>query len=118
MKRILQKRVAAERRAHRTRSRIRGTAARPRLTVFRSKGHMYAQVIDDGAGKTLASASDLSLKISGKTSIEVATEVGSAVAKAATKAGVTMVVFDRGQYLYHGRVKALAEAARAAGLQF
>lgn len=118
MKHIQRKRASAERRQNRTRSRIRGTAERPRLTVFRSKAHMYAQVIDDTSGKTLASASDLALKLSGKKPMEAAEEIGTAVAKAATAAGVTAVVFDRGRYLYHGRVKALADAARAGGLQF
>lgn len=101
----------------RIRARISGTAARPRLTVFRSNKEIYAQVIDDVAGVTLASASSLKLEKNG-TKSEVAALVGTEVAKAAEKAGITEVVFDRNGYLYHGRVKALADAARAAGLKF
>lgn len=94
-----------------------GTAERPRLTVFRSNKQIYAQVIDDLAGKTLASAS--SLKLGEKApKKEIAAKVGELVAKAAQEAGVTTVVFDRNGYLYHGRIKELADAARNGGLKF
>lgn len=115
---IMKKRAAKTRRAIRTRARIRGTAARPRLTVFRSSAHIYAQVINDETGRTLASSSDVKVDAKGKKPIEVATLVGAEVAKNAKTAGVTTVVFDRGAYLYHGRVKAVADAARAEGLVF
>ena len=101
----------------RVRAKISGTAERPRLTVFRSNKQIYAQVIDDVAGVTLASASSLRLDAQG-TKKEIAALVGTEVAKAAQAAGVSTVVFDRNGYLYHGRVKELAEAARAAGLNF
>ena len=110
-----QKRTLAARRAHRTRVHIRGTAARPRLSVKRSLKHIYAQLIDDVSGKTLASASD---KLVGSTGlpVEVAKEVGKQLAVAATKAGIVEVVFDRGAYRYHGRIAALADGAREGGL--
>lgn len=101
----------------RVRGKISGTAERPRLTVFRSNKQIYAQVIDDVAGRTLASASSLKLEATG-TKQEVAALVGAEVAKAALAAGIETVVFDRNGYLYHGRVKQLAEAAREAGLKF
>lgn len=101
----------------RIRGKVSGTAERPRLTVFRSNKQIYAQVIDDEAGRTLASASSLKLDATG-TKKEIAALVGAEVAKAALAAGVESVVFDRNGYLYHGRVKELAEAARAAGLKF
>ena len=101
----------------RVRAKVSGTAERPRLTVFRSNKQIYAQVIDDVAGVTLASASSLKLDAQG-TKKEIAALVGAEVAKAAQAAGVSTVVFDRNGYLYHGRVKELAEAARAAGLNF
>lgn len=118
MKRILKKRAASARRATRTRAKIRSTSARPRLTVFRSKAYIYAQVIDDTVGKTLASASDISMKADDKKPLERAALVGAEVAKKAVAAGVKQVVFDRGSYMYHGRVKAVADAAREAGLEF
>ena len=97
-------------------------AGRPRLSVFRSGKHIYAQVIDDGAGRTLAAASTLDQSLKGdlKTGADkvAAAAVGKLVAERAVAAGVTNVVFDRGAYLYHGRVKALAEAAREGGLGF
>ncbi|MBQ0033928.1 MAG: 50S ribosomal protein L18 [Bacteroidales bacterium] len=96
---------------------VSGTAERPRLTVFRSNSQIYAQVIDDTKGVTLASASSLAIKDQ-ITKTEKAALVGKAVAEAAIKAGVTAVVFDRNGYLYHGRVKQLADAAREAGLNF
>jgi len=107
------------RRKTRIRRNLSGTAERPRLTVFRSNQHIYAQVIDDDAGKTLASASTLKLDIDGhKSNIAAAQKVGEAIAAAAKDAGVTSVLFDRNGYKYHGRVKALADAAREGGLQF
>jgi len=106
----------------RVRKKIRGTAERPRLVVFRSLRHIYAQVIDDDAGVTLASAStlerDVREKIDRGSNVAAARVVGAAVAEKALARGVTRVVFDRGGYKYHGRVKAVAEAAREKGLQF
>lgn len=103
----------------RIRSRVRGTAERPRLAVYRSLGHIYAQVIDDAGGATLAAAS--SLEKAGRIlggNVAAAKEIGKRVAERAKDKGITKVVFDRGGYLYHGRVKALADAAREAGLEF
>src|SRR6201996_1523470 len=107
------------RRRNRTALQVRG-GGRPRLSVHRSGKHIYAQVIDDAEGKTLASASTLEKDVRGTTgaTIAAAQEVGKRVAEAAKAAGVTQVVFDRGGFLFHGRVKALAEAAREAGLEF
>ncbi len=99
------------------RTRVAGTAERPRLSVFRSNAQIYAQVIDDRKGVTLASASSLSIKEK-ITKTEKAAQVGKAIAVAAKEAGVEQVVFDRNGYLYHGRVKQLADAAREAGLKF
>lgn len=99
------------------RTKVWGTAERPRLTVFRSNSQIYAQVIDDTKGVTLASASSLGIKDK-MTKSEKAALVGKAIAEAAKKAGVNEVVFDRNGYLYHGRVQSLADAAREAGLQF
>ena len=96
---------------------VSGTALRPRLTVFRSNTQIYAQLIDDVQGKTVAAASSLGLKDK-VTKTEQAAKVGALVAKAAQEAGVTEVIFDRNGYLYHGRVKQLADAAREAGLKF
>ena len=105
------------RRHGRVRSKISGTEKRPRLSVFRAAQHIYAQLIDDVTGKTLAAASDKDLK--GKTNkTEKATQVGTAIAKKAEGLKITEIVFDRGGFKYHGRVKALADAARAAGLKF
>ena len=101
----------------RVRGKVTGTAERPRLTVFRSNKQIYAQVIDDLTGKTLAAAS--SLKIADKApKKEIASKVGELIAKSAQEAGVTAVVFDRNGFLYHGRVKELADAARKGGLKF
>ena len=101
----------------RVRAKISGTAERPRLNVFRSSKHIYAQIIDDVAGVTLASASTMDKDFTSYAgNIEAAKEVGNAVAKAALAKGITTVVFDRGGYIYHGRVKALAEGAREGGL--
>jgi large subunit ribosomal protein L18 len=99
------------------RHKVSGTATKPRLTVFRSNTQIYAQLIDDVTGVTLASASSLGLKDKA-TKIEQAAKVGALVAKVAQEAGITEVVFDRNGYLYHGRVKQLADAAREAGLKF
>ena len=109
-------------RHYRIRNRVKGTAQTPRLAVFRSNKHMYAQLIDDVAGVTLAAASTMEAEIAGKlettSNIEAAQAVGEAIAKKAIEKGITEVVFDRGGYIYHGKVAALAEAAREAGLQF
>ncbi|ANY74222.1 MULTISPECIES: 50S ribosomal protein L18 [Paenibacillus] len=106
----------------RVRKKIQGTAERPRLNVFRSSKHIYAQLIDDVAGVTLASAStldkELSSDIQNGGNVESARKVGELVAKRAAEKGYKSVVFDRGGYLYHGRIQALAEAAREAGLEF
>jgi large subunit ribosomal protein L18 len=107
----------------RVRKRVKGTDQRPRLTVFRSLKHIYAQVISDESGKTLAAASSMSAevrdKLGGKSgNKDAAREVGQLVAKRARDAGVASVVFDRNGFLYHGRVRTLAEAAREGGLQF
>ena len=109
---------ARKRRHRRVRGKVAGTADRPRLAVFRSNRGIGAQLIDDEAGRTLASASWLTLKLSSGPKVEQATEVGKALAAAAKKAGVERCVFDRAGYLYHGRVKALADGAREGGLQF
>ncbi len=107
------------RRHRRVRKKVVGTAARPRLAVFRSNRHISVQVIDDLAGHTLAAASSTEAALRGAAgNAESATKVGALVAERAKAAGVTTVVFDRGGYLYHGRVAALADAARAAGLEF
>ena len=102
----------------RVRSKISGTPELPRLCVFRSNKNISCQIIDDENGVTLASASSLSLKLAYGGNIEAATAVGKAIAEAAKKAKITKVVFDRGGYLYHGRVEALANAARENGLEF
>jgi|SRR5579872_1310347 len=105
------------RRHDRVRTKISGTKDRPRLAIFRANQHIYAQLIDDSSGKTLASVSDLDPKLKGNKS-EKATQVGTMIAKKAEGLSVAAVVFDRGGFKYHGRVKALADAARAAGLKF
>ena len=107
------------RRRRRVRKRVHGTSARPRLAVFRSNRYIYAQVIDDAAGRTLAAASSQERSLRSMTlTAASAAEVGRLVAGRAAEAGVTAVVFDRGGHPYHGRVKALAEAAREGGLDF
>lgn len=115
-------RVARKRRHRRVRAKLSGSAARPRLNVFRSLNHIYAQVIDDSVGHTLAAASTLDKEVAGeadgKTKKEQAALVGRALAERAKAAGISQVVFDRGGYRYHGRVKALADAAREGGLEF
>lgn len=114
-------RELAERRKRRLRTKLAARRnGRPRLSVFRSSKHIYAQIIDDEAGHTLASASSLDKDLKGKTgaTTDAASAVGALLAKRAVEKGATEVVFDRGAYLFHGRVKALAEAAREGGLQF
>lgn len=106
------------RRHKRVRTKVSGTASTPRLNVFRSNAQIFAQIIDDEAGKTLASSSSIELKLKNGGNAEGTREVGKDIAKKAVKAGITSVVFDRGGYQYHGRVQALAEAAREAGLEF
>ncbi|HVA75229.1 MAG TPA: 50S ribosomal protein L18 [Acidimicrobiales bacterium] len=116
------KQTARARRHYRVRKKVAGTAERPRLAVFRSNKHITAQVIDDRSGRTLAAAStvekDLRGSASGTGNKAAATTVGRLVAERAKAAGVTAVVFDRGGFLYHGRVAAVADAAREAGLEF
>ena len=113
------KRNAIRQRIHdRIRRKLSGTGARPRLNVYRSLGHIYAQVIDDQKGQTLVSASTISLKLKTGGNVAAAKEIGKAVAEKAVEKGIKKVVFDRGGYLYHGRIKALADAARVAGLEF
>lgn len=108
-----------ERRRARAKAKMKGSQRRPRLSVFRSGKHIYAQLIDDERGKTLASASDLALPDkSKKTKTELAKLAGQVLAQKAPKKGIKLVVFDRGGYKYHGRVKALAEGARVGGLKF
>jgi len=102
----------------RIRRKLSGTTERPRLSVHRSLNHIYAQVIDDATGQTVASASTIALKSKTGGNIAAAKEIGKAIAEKAREKGVKKVVFDRGGYLYHGRVKALADAAREAGLEF
>jgi large subunit ribosomal protein L18 len=118
----LDKRSARIKRHRRVRKKVFGTTERPRLCVFKSIKHIYAQIIDDENGLTLASASTLSSdvrdKISGGNNAEAAKAVGEVIGKKAVEKDITKVVFDRGGYLYHGKVKALAEAAREAGLNF
>lgn len=114
--------VGRERRKLRIRNKVSGTTERPRLTVFRSAKHIYAQVIDDTTGKTLAHASTLSKDIKGTlgedNKTDAAKKVGALIAKVCKDKGVAKVVFDRNGYLYHGRISALAQAAREAGLEF
>ena len=107
---------------NRMRFHISGTADRPRLAVFRSNNHMYAQIIDDAAGNTLVAAStvekDIKSQLEKTNNVDAAAYVGKVVAERALEAGIKEVVYDRGGFLYHGKVKALADAAREAGLQF
>ena len=122
MKKTKTSRAARIRRHIRVRATVSGTAQRPRLAVFRSLNHIYVQVIDDAAGHTLVAASDAEANVkqgvTGKNKTQVAELVGVALAKKAKASGITAVVFDRGGNRYHGRVKALAEAARKGGLTF
>jgi large subunit ribosomal protein L18 len=114
--------VGRERRKLRIRRKVSGTSERPRLSVFRSARHIYAQVVDDVKGKTVAHASTLSRDVRGEateaTKVEAAKSVGQAIAKLLLAKGIDTIVFDRNGYLYHGRVRALADAARASGLKF
>ncbi len=111
-----------ERRKARVRKRVKGTPVRPRLNVFRSNKHIYAQIVDDSTSTTLAAAStkskDLAKALKDSKKIESAKKVGELIAKVAQGKGITKVVFNRSGYLYHGRIKALADGARAAGLDF
>jgi large subunit ribosomal protein L18 len=113
---------AREHRHRRVRKRVRGTAQRPRLNVFRSAEHIYAQIVDDESGHTLVAAStidpEVRARVKGLPKIERAKVVGELVARRALNKGIRQVVFDRGGYTYHGRVKALADASREAGLEF
>ena len=111
------RKVNRTRRHRRVRVHVEGTKERPRLAVFRSLNHLYAQVIDDSASRTVAAASTVALKAKGN-GMTAAAEVGKEIAAKAKAAGVSSVVFDRGGFLYHGRIKALADAAREAGLEF
>ena len=112
-------RGARIKRHQRVRGKISGTAERPRLSVFRSENHIYAQLIDDVAGRTLAAASSVEKGFEGKGgNVEAAKKVGAAIAERALQKGIENVVFDRGGYIYHGRVQALAEGAREGGLKF
>lgn len=122
MDRAKQKRLARQHRHLRVRKRVKGTAERPRLCVYRSLRHLYAQIIDDVRGHTLVSATTLDAEVQaglgGKDKTAQAQVVGQVLARRALEAGIRTVVFDRGGYLYHGRVKALATAAREGGLEF
>ena len=114
--------VVRENKHRNLRNRFSGTTERPRLAVFRSNNHMYAQIIDDTVGKTLVSASTLDKEVKAEcektNNVEAATVVGKVVAKRALEKGITTVVYDRGGFVYEGKVKALADAAREAGLEF
>ncbi|TMC82775.1 MAG: 50S ribosomal protein L18 [Chloroflexi bacterium] len=121
------RKVNRSKRHRRVRVHVAGTPQRPRLAVFRSLNHVYAQLIDDGSSRTLAAASTVDMKAAGRAQgapqgkrngVAQAQEVGKAIAAKAKAAGVSSVVFDRGGFLYHGRIKALADAAREAGLEF
>ncbi len=123
MERIRQKRRLATKRSLRVRRRLHGSAVRPRLTVFRSLLHIYCQIIDDESGKTLQSSSTVALrkggaKIKSGGNKDAAALIGKDIAEKAKSAGITKVVFDRGPYKYHGRIQALADAARKGGLEF
>lgn len=111
-----------EKKHMRIRNRFQGTAERPRLAVYRSNNHMYAQIIDDSVGNTLTSAStlqkDVKAELEKTNNVDAAAAVGTVIAKRALEKGITEVVFDRGGYIYHGKVQALADAAREAGLKF
>ena len=108
-----------KRRHRRVRGKVTGTPQRPRLNVFRSKAHIYAQLIDDSQGTTICAASSVEKGFDGPSgNMDAAKKIGEAIAARAKEKGIEQVVFDRGGYLYHGRVKALAEGAREAGLQF
>ena len=110
--------VARVRRHLRVRKKVHGTETCPRLSVFRSNAHIHAQIIDDDKGNTLVACSSVSLKLANGSNVEAAKRVGEELAKAATSKGIDRVVFDRSGYLYHGRIKALADACRENGLKF
>ncbi len=114
--------AARAKRHYRLRNKISGTAEQPRLAVFRSNMHIYAQIIDDTVGNTLCAAStmeaDIKAKVEKTNDVEAAKAVGEAIAKKALDKGITTVVFDRGGFVYHGKIQALADSAREAGLQF
>jgi large subunit ribosomal protein L18 len=118
MKKKESKNVARQRRHARVRNKVTGTAECPRLNVFRSNSHIFAQIINDENGTTLVSSSSVELKIKNGGNAEGAKLVGKDIAEKAKKSGITKVVFDRGGYQYHGRVEALADAARENGLEF
>lgn len=122
MEKIKQKRVQAWRRSKRVRKNLFGTPDRPRLSIFRSHKHMYAQIIDDLAGKTLCSATTMNREIADQVDhggdVKAAEVVGTVLGQRAIMHGIKKVVFDRGPYKYHGRIKALADAARKSGLEF
>ena len=105
-------------RRKRIRKRVSGTAERPRLSVFRSSKHIYAQIIDDRSGKTLVAASSREKEVTAKGRIDASAEIGKRLGARAKEQGIVKCCFDRGGYLYHGRVKALADGARSAGLEF
>ena len=113
------KRNEIRKRIHaRIREKLSGTTERPRLNVYRSLNHIYAQVIDDQKGETIVSASTLALKLKTGGNVSAAKEIGKTIAERAQEKGIKRVVFDRGGFLYHGRIKALADAAREGGLEF
>ena len=112
------RKLERNRRHARVRTKVSGTAERPRLCVYRSNTNLYAQIIDDVNGVTLVAASSVDMKLAKGGNVEAATQVGKEIAKRAIAKNIENVVFDRGGYIYHGRVKALAEAAREAGLKF
>ncbi len=122
MSKTTPKRLAQKRRHARVRKRVSGAVERPRMSIYRSLNHIYAQVINDEEGRTLVSASTLDMEaksqVVGKNKTEQAKIVGKLVAERALNAGITQVVFDRGGFIYHGRVKALADVSREAGLKF
>lgn len=122
MDKLKAKQAKLERRQRRVRSKVNGTAERPRLRVTRTGGQIYAQVIDDVAGATLVAVSSLDPEVRASlkngANVEAAKSVGEAIGKRAVDAGITTVIFDRGGHLYHGRIKALADGARSAGLEF
>ena len=122
MDKLKAKQANLERRQRRVRSKVSGTGDRPRLRVTRTNGHIYAQVIDDVAGVTLVAASSIDAEVKGDlkngANIDAAKAVGEAIGRRAVEAGIKEVVFDRGGRIYHGRVKALADGARSAGLEF
>lgn len=115
---MLKKQTKKQRRQRRIRAKLAGTAKRPRLCIFRSAHHIYAQLVDDEKGKTLAAVSDRKIKKSKKSKIDLAKEIGKLIAKVALEKKIEKVIFDRGSYKYHGRVKAVAEGVREAGLKF